>query len=311
MNAKKSGGLGWLPGRWAGVSLAVALPALLLAGCVSHTWAPGPDAQGTFEEAKARCSLMARASERGFYASGSPRFVAGAALGAAVGNAVEAQANFNDCMSATGWIAVDAKAAAPTPAQANAVSRLQAVLADSKMCIANIQQKPTYAAISSHVLTGGRYTLTQLSDTNIPTPDEAKLVAEYGDETAQCRDRAINEISQMDPRAARTLQEAAGRARDLDVILIHRQMSWGEHAHQVQGVLDAAEAGRPIPAVYTPAPVAPAPPQVQNSLFSGLRPLSNDPSALTQISTPRCTHQQEAEARIARLNGYTGGPKCE
>ena|SRR5690348_7477696 len=80
---------------------------VILAGCATHTWAPGPDARGTFDEAKARCSLMARHSGGGFYASGTPSFVAGAAVGAAIGEAVRANADFNDCMQASGWVIAD------------------------------------------------------------------------------------------------------------------------------------------------------------------------------------------------------------
>lgn len=88
----------------------VGLSLVLLAGCASHTWAPGPDARGTFDEARGRCSLMARHSGHGFYAAGSERFVASAALGAAIGNAIRTQNDFNDCMSANGWVMTDSHA---------------------------------------------------------------------------------------------------------------------------------------------------------------------------------------------------------
>ena len=85
-----------------------ALAGLLVAaaGCVQHIWAPGPDAQGTFDEQSARCRLLARAGERGYIAFGSSGYVAGATIGNAIGNAVRAQADFNDCMTASGWLAV-------------------------------------------------------------------------------------------------------------------------------------------------------------------------------------------------------------
>jgi hypothetical protein len=50
---------------------------------------------------------MARAGERGYIDFGSSSYVAGAAIGNAIGNAVRAQADFNDCMAASGWLAVD------------------------------------------------------------------------------------------------------------------------------------------------------------------------------------------------------------
>ena len=83
-----------------------ALAGLLVAaaGCVQHIWAPGPDAQGTFDEQSARCQLLARAGERGYIAFGSSSYVADAAIGNAIGNAVRAQADFNDCRPPlAGW----------------------------------------------------------------------------------------------------------------------------------------------------------------------------------------------------------------
>ncbi len=74
-----------------------------LAGCVSHNWTPGPDARGTFEEQSAACRMLARAGDVGFVAVGRPAYVAGAALGNAIGNAVRANATFNDCLEAAGW----------------------------------------------------------------------------------------------------------------------------------------------------------------------------------------------------------------
>jgi hypothetical protein len=91
--------------------------ALSLGGCVSHTWVAGPDAHATFEEQTAQCRIIARHGETGFYAYGSASYVAGAAIGNAIGNAVQANADFNDCMAANGWeVADQSPAAVPTAA---------------------------------------------------------------------------------------------------------------------------------------------------------------------------------------------------
>src|ERR1019366_2275803 len=64
---------------------------LSVGGCASHTWTPGPGvSMADFEPTKARCSLMASNSGGGFAAYGSQNFVAGAALGNAVGESVRA-----------------------------------------------------------------------------------------------------------------------------------------------------------------------------------------------------------------------------
>lgn len=84
---------------------ALGVMAALLGGCARHNWVPGPTASiQDFDQQRAQCSLAARhANQGGFYAAGSPNFVAGAAIGNAVGQGVRTQQDFNDCMLATGW----------------------------------------------------------------------------------------------------------------------------------------------------------------------------------------------------------------
>jgi hypothetical protein len=66
-----------------------------------------------FEPDSAQCRLFARGSRTGFAfgAAGSPKFVGaamgGAALGYAIGSAIEKNQNFNDCLQARGWRIAD------------------------------------------------------------------------------------------------------------------------------------------------------------------------------------------------------------
>jgi hypothetical protein len=90
----------------------------LLAGCVTHTFAPGSGMSASdFEPDSAQCRLFARGSRTGFAfgAAGSPKFVGaamgGAALGYAIGSAIEKNQNFNDCMQAHGWRVTDGQQA--------------------------------------------------------------------------------------------------------------------------------------------------------------------------------------------------------
>lgn len=84
---------------------------VLLTSCASHQWAPGPNVAPnvTFEQQKARCSYVARHGGSPFIAAGDPNFVAGAAVGHGIGEAVRANADFNDCMLSTGWVTNDPK----------------------------------------------------------------------------------------------------------------------------------------------------------------------------------------------------------
>lgn len=83
------------------------LPLVFLAGCVSHTWAPGPTAAMPFEQASGQCQLAAMGAQTGYAAIGRPAFVAGAAIGNAIGNAVRTNVAFNACLQAQGFIIAD------------------------------------------------------------------------------------------------------------------------------------------------------------------------------------------------------------
>ena len=79
--------------------------AFLLAGCAhAKVWLPAPGVTSeAFEPAKAECSILARHGGTPYGAAGSVGFVAGAALGNAIGNAVRADQDFNDCMVLHGF----------------------------------------------------------------------------------------------------------------------------------------------------------------------------------------------------------------
>jgi hypothetical protein len=113
------------------VATAFAL-ALASSACVpAHTWVPGPGATADFETTKGRCSLMARHSGSDFVAVGSESYVAGAAVGHAIGEANRTQADFNDCMSASGWRVADQQVAAAPAGAAQATARFGAFAYDS------------------------------------------------------------------------------------------------------------------------------------------------------------------------------------
>lgn len=88
-------------------ALALCLGATLTA-CVQHQWAYGPTATKPFEQASGQCKLVSMGAEEGYLAIGRPSFVAGAALGNAIGNAVRINQAFNACMEAQGFVVADA-----------------------------------------------------------------------------------------------------------------------------------------------------------------------------------------------------------
>ncbi len=280
--------------------LTVALAAIV-AGCAQHTWAPGPTAQGTFEQANARCSLMSRHSGGGYYAQGTPAFVGGAVAGAAIGEAIRAQADYNDCMFADGWVATDAKTK-PNPAQTADRERFQAMENDLKICLATVRANPKYASIVPHLvdISSGKYSLTQMADTSLPTPDDGKTIASYGDEADQCRAKLAEAIGERDPRMGQTISQQHSLVNEMNLRLIQRRITWGQYAKAMQDLSDQASACRPL---IIPA-MTPASAEIQ-----GIQPQK------VTLQSPGgghiCTHQEQVQARIARQNGYTNGPVCD
>ena len=201
-------------------SAAVSVSVLALAGCATHDWAPGPNANGTFGEAKARCSIMARHSGGSFYAAGSPQYVAGAAAGAAMGDAIRAQADFNDCMSASGWIIADTKKGAVKLTK----PQIDAMRDELKTCIETVRNNHKYSALSPHLraTSDGRYSLVQMADNTYPSADESSLLAAFGDEEDACREKTLTQIAASNPGAAQSLRLENAKGRDLELELINK-----------------------------------------------------------------------------------------
>lgn len=221
--------------------VAFGLSLLVLAGCATHTWAPGPDAKGTFEEANAQCQLMARHSGGSYYASGTPSFVAGATAGAAIGEAIRTQADYNDCMAASGWQVADSKSG--NAAAANNAS-VKTAGDEMKACMAVVTDDPKYAPIAPQMRANGatHFTLVQLSNGNIPTAQEASLLATYEDNLDTCRDKFLSEVSAINPRGALALQQVRTNTRNIEILLIQRKITWGEAAQRTEAIMDSAQA---------------------------------------------------------------------
>jgi hypothetical protein len=84
--------------------VATLIACVAIAGCAPTVWDKPGGSQAEFNQDSARCRLFARGMNSGdFYAEGSPGFVASAAVGNAIGTAVNQQATYHDCMMAVGY----------------------------------------------------------------------------------------------------------------------------------------------------------------------------------------------------------------
>lgn len=153
-----------------------------------------------------------------------------------MGEAIRAQADFNDCMSASGWIVADTK-----KGSAKLTKPQIGIMRDElKNCIEVARNKPKYAALLPHLraTSDGRYTLVQMADNSYPSVEESGLLAAFGDEEDVCREITLAQIAASNPGAAQSLRLANAKGRDLELDLINRKITWGEYAREAQGRLD-------------------------------------------------------------------------
>ena len=221
-----------MPSRIINRPCAAVLMLLFMGACATHQWAPGPGlSAGDFEPAKARCSLMARHSGSGFVAYGSPNYVAGAALGHAIGESVRTQQDFNDCMVAGGWRIADGQT---TAAQIGAKAQLAQAKDERIACIGAIRTKPDFELLLPHFsdINTGDFTMAQLTDARVPTPAEGHLVSSYVDEANPCVSRSIEATSQVVPASGAILRQAKSSNEATMVLLVQRKLTWGEAAQR-------------------------------------------------------------------------------
>jgi hypothetical protein len=79
-----------------------------LAGCQSTiTYEPIIPNPPNLEMTNARCNLMSSSAQQGYFAMGSQAYVAGAAIGNAIGNAIAVDNFMRQCMLMNGWRRVE------------------------------------------------------------------------------------------------------------------------------------------------------------------------------------------------------------
>jgi hypothetical protein len=324
---------------------------LMLAGCATHTWVPGPDVRGTFGEADGRCKLLANNTGGGFYAQGSQQFVAGAALGAAIGQAVKAQNNYNACMEANGWEIAD-EGRPPTPAS-------YAPPASYTSPPSNVSATPSAAtySYSGETINGkkeGHGTATYA--------DGSKYVGDFKNDVRSGQGVWTDTRGdRYDGQWANDRRNGFGMYTDVkdgdsrgiwqDGELVKRQTAQPVPATVTATAASSIDVASPTPprstsvTVSSPGPAkAVHPKSISASASSAARPAkstrptnisataaalsTNGPAKSTSLkpvlaktstvstgsstlSTASCTHEEQVEARIAKENGYTGGPKCD
>ncbi len=131
--------------------------------------------------------------------------------------------------------------ARPTEAQ-QTVSRTGAAIKEARSevhaCIAANREQPKYTEILSHYpdLESHQYTIEQLSDKNVPTTQEARLVASLYDGSEKCRALWTKVIAENRPDVIPIVDESNNALARITMNLVQRKISWGEAAQQSQAV---------------------------------------------------------------------------
>jgi len=223
------------------------LTMISISGCTQHTWSPGPGMNlADFEPAKAGCSLVARNGGSGLVVYGRPAFVAGAALGHAIGESIRAQANFNDCMSAQGWRITTPETIAGNKAKMDVI---KAAVEASGSCVTAIRDHGTYAAIQQYFgdVKTGKHSMAQLAMSRYATPAEAQMLTSYYDEISPCLDRRQAVFEQVTSEGATIFREARAVAKAEALRVIKHEQTWStQFIHSDQAIDDLAVRSKAI-----------------------------------------------------------------
>ena len=215
---------------------------ILVSGCAQHTWAPGPGMNASnFEPTKAECSYVARHGGSELVAYGRPGFVAGAALGHAIGESIRAQADFNDCMSAKGWRIVTPESTAANKGKSEIV---KAAFEAAGKCVTNAKARQTYAVISNYFADPktGKHSMTQLAMSRNATPSEAQLLTAYFDEIMPCLDARQIEVGKVTLEGSQILKEARAFSMSEALRVIRREQTWSTYFEHTDQANDATSA---------------------------------------------------------------------
>jgi hypothetical protein len=110
--------------------------------------------------------------------------------------------------------------------------------AEVKTCRAEVRERSKYENLISHypALDTNQYSIEQLSDDNIPTTEEARLVAYLYDDAEACRSIFAKAIAENRPDAIAILEDAQNKNAEITIKLVKRKLTWGEAARQYKAL---------------------------------------------------------------------------
>ena len=206
---------------------------LLLSGvsaCAPTQWTPGPgQTAAAFEPAKGNCEMVAQGADQGLVAVGSPQFVGSAQFGNSLGNAMREKRAFKACMRASGFVVVDEQMQARVEARK---AEVKEILDRRRECFGKLRVQPAYADIVGHLSdpVTHAYTIEQMSDKSMPSPDQERELASYADKAHVCQSAAVTALNNVLPAAAQVIEETTEKSDSEAIAFAQGRMTWGQFA---------------------------------------------------------------------------------
>jgi hypothetical protein len=196
--------------------------ALALGGCAPMVFDKPGATQADFSEDSAKCRLVARGmNPGGFYAQGSASFVAGAAVGNAIGTAANQRATYKDCMMAAGYTVESPQVQALTLSAKPIVARLS-------VCFRSAYDAPAADVIRAKlVLDATKATAEQLSDPSYATGAEIAALNALHPRVKQCQQDALAALTPVAPAIVPVLSESYAAGDGYVASLEGGKISWG------------------------------------------------------------------------------------
>lgn len=190
----------------------------MIGGCAETVWVKAGAGREAFLAERYACERDARQS---------------GGFGGGIGGALAMQEFFNRCMVSRGWRLEDRSSAESNVA--NARNEIEKARNERISCVSSVRNKPIYAVISGRFanLDTGRFSFEQMTSSEIPTVQEANLLANYVREANVCLD-AFAEIYRRHS-TQQQFQAYSRRRTQAELLiaqLVRRQISWGDYASQ-------------------------------------------------------------------------------
>ncbi len=175
--------------------VAIIAGCVVVLGCAPIVWDKPGVTPAQFAQDSARCQLVAKGMNSGdFYAEGKPEFVAGAALGNAIGTAVARRADYKNCMIAAGYTE-------RSPEVQAAVATLKSVDANYISCVSAAYNAAEADPIRQHSpFRASQMTAAQLIDPAFVTEREVAAIDFIHPKIKACQQTLIQAYSVSAPR---------------------------------------------------------------------------------------------------------------